>query len=89
VVSRRMPLALPVTLRLMGVRECLEGNHRRGEKLLQKSIAAAVRLDMPIEEGIGEYELARWSSDSRPHLERARAVLQNIGCALYLNRMPQ
>ena len=83
-ISRRMPLALPVTLRLMGVMECLEGNRKRGEKLLRKSIAAAARLQLPIEEGIGEYELARRTGGD---FERARAIFTSIGCELYLRKI--
>jgi serine/threonine protein kinase/tetratricopeptide (TPR) repeat protein len=90
-VSRRMPLALPVTLRLSGVLECLEGNSRRGEKLLRKSIAAAARLQLPIEEGIGEYELARRSNlsidDLNAHRERARVIFTAAGCELYLRKI--
>jgi len=78
-VSRRMPLALPVTLRLMGMKHNLEGNHRRGEKLLRKSVAAAVRLALPIDEGIGEYQLG--------HRDRARRIFEEIGCELYLRKM--
>lgn len=89
-VSRRMPLALPVTLRLMGIKELVEGNSRRGEKLLRKSIAAAARLALPIDEGIGEYELARRvaldPAAKRARLERARAIFGEIGCELYLRK---
>lgn len=85
--SRRMPLSVPVTLRLLGMRERLDGNAKRGEKLLRKSIAAAVRLGMRIEEGIGEYELARHGAPSRTQYQRARAVLQETGCALYLRKI--
>ncbi|MGN6186560.1 MAG: hypothetical protein ACTHQM_23230, partial [Thermoanaerobaculia bacterium] len=85
--SRRMPLSVPVTLRLLGMRERLDGNAKRGEKLLRKSIAAAVRLGMRIEEGIGEYELARHGAPSRTKFQRARAVLQETGCALYLRKI--
>jgi len=83
-VARRMPLALPVSLRLTGIKHCLEGNERRGEKLLRKSIAAAQRLGMPIDEGIGEYELAR-----RAGLKsgRARAIFEHTGCELYLQKI--
>ena len=90
-VSRRMPLSLPVTLRLKGMRECLDGDPARGGKLLRKSIAAAVRLGMPIEEGIGELELARRAvsgrSERHARLDRARGILQNIGCDLYLGNI--
>ena len=86
-----MPLALPVALRLSGVQECLEGNVRRGEKLLRKSIAAAVRLALPIDEGIGEYELARHANltaaEKLAHRERARAIFESIGCTLYLRKL--
>jgi hypothetical protein len=89
-VSRRMPLALPVTLRLMGIRELIEGNGRNGERLLRKSVAAAARLALPIDEGIGEYELARRvavdPAAKRAHRERARAIFQGIGCELYLRK---
>jgi len=89
-VSRRMPLCQPVTLRLMGMRACLDGNQKGGEKLLRKSIAAAVRLGLPIDEGIGEYELARrctsGGAEQRAHVSRARAILEKTGCDLYLNK---
>jgi eukaryotic-like serine/threonine-protein kinase len=82
-VSRRIPLALPVLLRLQGVLEIVDGNPRRGEKLLRKSIAAAVRLELPIDEGIGEYELMR---HTRVPSERARSIFATIGCDLYLRK---
>jgi len=85
-VARRMPLALPVTLRLMGIKQYLEGNEHRGEKLLRKSIAAAVRLALPIDEGIGEYELTRRIG---AHRDRARAIFQQIGCDLYLRKLSE
>jgi serine/threonine protein kinase/tetratricopeptide (TPR) repeat protein len=83
-VARRMPLALPVTLRLTGIKHCLEGNERRGEKLLRKSIAAAQRLGLPIDEAIGEYELARRTGAKN---DRARKIFEDIGCELYLRKM--
>jgi hypothetical protein len=49
----------------MGVRDCIEGNAKRGEKLLRKSIAAAVRLELPIDEGISRSELARRQTEKR------------------------
>lgn len=88
--SRRMPLTLPVALRLAGVREYLEGRAQGGEKLLRRSVAAAVRLGMPIDEGIGEYELARRATadaERRAHAGRARDLLQKIGCDLYLHKI--
>jgi eukaryotic-like serine/threonine-protein kinase len=89
-VSRRMPLALPVALRLMGVRECIEGNTKRGEKLLRKSIAAAVRLELPIDEGISTYELARRcasGAEQRTLRSHAREILSKAGCELYLEKL--
>ncbi|HEX6095680.1 MAG TPA: AAA family ATPase [Thermoanaerobaculia bacterium] len=82
-VSRRILLALPVSLRLQGVLELVDGNPRRGEKLLRKSIAAAVRLGLPLDEGIGEYELMR---HTRVPSERARTIFETIGCDLYLRK---
>jgi tetratricopeptide (TPR) repeat protein len=83
-VAKRMPLALPVTLRLRGLMEIVDGNHRPGEKLLRRSIAAASRLALPVEEGIGEYELMRHTKVSSA---RARAIFTEIGCELYLRKM--
>ncbi len=90
VVSRRMPLALPVALRLSGMRECIDGNAKRGEKLLRKSIAAAVRLGLPIDEGIGTYELARrcaTGAEQQSLRSHARAILAKAGCELYLMKL--
>ena len=78
-----MPVALPVSLRLQGLREIVGGNPRRGEKLLRKSIDAAVRLGLPLDEGIGEYELMR---HTRVPSESARTIFQTIGCTLYLRK---
>jgi eukaryotic-like serine/threonine-protein kinase len=89
-VSRRMPLASPVALRLMGVRECLDGNSSRGAQLLRKSIATATRLGLPIEEGISAYEFARWCAygpERRAQLSHARAILEKAGCELYVGRL--
>jgi hypothetical protein len=90
-VSRRMPVARPVALRLQGLMEIVDGNVRQGEKLLRKSIAATVRLALPIDEGIGEYELVRHialsAGEKRAHAGRARAIFQRIGCDLYLRKL--
>lgn len=90
-ICRRMPFVLPITLRLRGVTECMEGNHRRGEKLLRKSITAAEHLHLPIEEGIAEYELVRHAildpAERNAHRERARMIFRSLGCELYLRQM--
>jgi serine/threonine protein kinase/tetratricopeptide (TPR) repeat protein len=90
-VSRRMPLVLPITLRLTGMAECLEGQDRAGEKLLRNSIAAAQRLQLPIDEGIAEYELVRHAildpTERNAHRERARTLFRATGCKLYLRKM--
>jgi serine/threonine protein kinase/tetratricopeptide (TPR) repeat protein len=89
VVARRMPLALPVSQRLRAVRAYLDGDAKSGEKLLRRSIASSVRLGMPIEEGIGLYELARRSASAerRALQTRARTTLTRIGCDLYLRKL--
>lgn len=89
-LAKRMPLALPVSLRLTGVAASLDGNPRRGEKLLRRSMDAAERLALPIDEGVAAYELARVVADpgeSSLYRERARAIFRTIGCSLYLKRM--
>lgn len=58
-VSRRMPLSRPVTLRLMGMKAYLEGNPRKGERLLRKSVALATRLGLPIERATAELEIVK------------------------------
>jgi eukaryotic-like serine/threonine-protein kinase len=90
-MARRAPIVVPVTLRLAGVTACLEGNIRRGEKLLRKSATEAKRLGLPLDEGIAEYELVRRTvldpgerSERRAH---ARAIFRSIGCELYLRKM--
>ena len=90
-LAMRAPIVGPVTQRLAGVAECLDGNLRRGEKLLRKSAAAAARLGLPIDEGIAQYELVRHTVlDPRERnvcRERARTIFRTIGCDLYLQKM--
>lgn len=90
-VSRRMPFVVPIAQRLMGITECMEGNTRRGEKLLRDSIAAATRLQLPIDEGIGEYELVHHMPlvpvERYAHAERAREIFRSTGCDLYLMKI--
>lgn len=87
----RAPIVLPSAYRIEGVAECLKGNLRRGEKLLRKSVAAAARLGLPIDEGLGEYELVRHTVlDPRERAvrrDRARTIFREIGADLYLQKM--
>jgi serine/threonine protein kinase len=90
-ITGRMPFVIPITLRLRGMTECMEGNERRGEKLLRNSITAAARLQLPIDQGIGEYELVRHATlgmaERSAHLDRARTIFRSIGCGLYLHKI--
>ena len=89
-LSRRAPFAIPIALRLRGRFELLAGNHRRGEKLLRQSISAAARLVLPIDEAMGEFDFAGSPGidprDRGIHLDRARRISREIGCALYLRK---
>jgi eukaryotic-like serine/threonine-protein kinase len=91
VFALRAPIVLPTAYRIEGVAECLKGNLRRGEKLLRKSVAAAARLGLPIDEGIGEYELVRHTvldpRERAARRERARTIFREIGADLYLQKM--
>ena len=90
-LSRRAPLVVPVTARLAGVAECLQGNLRRGENLLRRSASEAARLGLPLDEGIAEYELVRHAildpGERSVRRERARAIFRATGCDLYLQKM--
>jgi tetratricopeptide (TPR) repeat protein len=90
-MARHAPIVVPVTSRLEGVAACLEGDLRRGEKLLRKSAAAAARLGLPIDEGIAEYELVRRTlldpGERSMRREHARSIFRSIGCELYLRKM--
>jgi len=89
-LSRRAPFAIPIALRLRGRFELLAGNRRRGEELLRKSIAEAARLALPIDEAMGEFDLAALpdlSPNERAiHLSRSRRISRDIGFTLYLRK---
>jgi hypothetical protein len=89
-LSRRAPFAIPIALRLRGRFELLAGNRSQGEKLLRDSISAAARLALPIDEAMCAFDLAESPgidpTDRGIHLERARRISLEIGCALYLRK---
>lgn len=86
----RAPVVAPITLRLAGMAQCLDGNHRRGTSLLRNAAATASRLGLPLEEGIARYQLVRHVLDPRERAdcrERARSIFRELGCELYLRKM--
>lgn len=89
-LSARAPFAIPIALRLRGRFELLTGNLQRGGKLLRESVSAAGRLALPIDEAMGEFDLAGAPGiDPRQrtiHLDRARTISRETGCALYLRK---
>jgi class 3 adenylate cyclase/tetratricopeptide (TPR) repeat protein len=82
-LSFSIPIARPNALLANGLLQWLEGRHGRARSLWRQSTAAAERLGMRYEQGLGEFELGRHLGLGDPergeHLERALTIFTALG----------
>ena len=82
--ARVFPFARSRALSCRGRQRALEG--RRGAmRLLRASVEAAVRVQMPLEEGIARLALGR-AVDDGAERARAAAIFERLGASLWLAR---
>ncbi len=88
--ARMYPNGQPAARRYEGLYFWLAGRRKKAQKRWQKSLAAAQRLDMPYEEGLTHYEIARRlpveSAERQTHLTKAAAIFERLGAAHDLAR---
>src|SRR5206468_1928297 len=88
--ARVFPIAEPPAGLHQGLAEWLDGRPSRARLAWQKSLAAAERLAMPLDQGRAHYEIGRHlpthDAARRQHLERACALFEQIGATYYLAR---
>ena len=60
-VARTFPMLWPVAYRLTGAARCLDGDFRRGRRVLEKAVATASRIGMPLDEAAARRDLARYA----------------------------
>ena len=60
-LARSYPMLWPTTYRVSGAARCLDGDVRRGRRLLEKAVATASRLRMPLDEAAATLDLARYA----------------------------
>ena len=86
--ARAFPMARPTWLRHRGGLLAHAGQARAARRTLGQARAAARQLEMPLEEALAELALA--TSTPAPlsveHMNRARALLQELGCAYHQRR---
>jgi hypothetical protein len=86
--ARAYPIGEAPFARCQGLAEWLDGRPSRARRAWQKSLAAAERLAMPLDEGRAHYELGRHLPAEDParreHLERACALFEQMGATYYL-----
>ncbi|HEX2571502.1 MAG TPA: AAA family ATPase [Polyangia bacterium] len=84
------PIGRPHAERLRGRYEALAGRPERAERAFARSLAAAERLAMPVEQGLAHYEMGRHlrSGDpaQRAHFEAARAIFDRLERRRWLAR---
>jgi hypothetical protein len=86
--ARLYPIGRPWLRRNQGTRCWLEGNVTRARTLWEQSIAAAVALEMPFDEGWARYELGRHLPVTDParreQLTQAVTIFTQLGAAYNL-----
>ena len=91
--ARVFPVARPRAWLWQGLYDCLDGKLRRARKAWHKSLAEAVRLGMPYEQGLTHYEIGRHLATGDParqeHLGRAMEILWQIEAAYDLARVEE
>ena len=81
---RTFPVGLPHARLYRGWYEWLIGNEQQAIRNWQKSLAAAIKLDMPYEIGIAHFELGRHLlidkvESSCDHLNQALEIFDRLG----------
>jgi tetratricopeptide (TPR) repeat protein len=86
--AAKFPVLQTYADRFEGIAYCLDGNRRRGHRLLQRAIAVARKRSQPLEEAMAELDLLRnvelEPSERTMHRDRARTLFRNTGSGMYL-----
>jgi hypothetical protein len=88
--ARMTRIAKPNALRHMARVATLRGETKRAQRLLHKSIRAAVRLHIPYEEALSHLQLAQAASnidDKRASLNLAEQHFLRLGCKRHLEQI--
>jgi hypothetical protein len=89
--AAKFPVLHTYADRFEGIAHCLDGNRRRGRRLLQRAIAVARKRSQPLEEAMAELDLLRHveldPSERAVHRNRARTLFGNTGSGMYLQIM--
>jgi hypothetical protein len=85
------PVLAPFAYRFEGIARCLDGDMRRGRRLIEKAAAISKERGQPVDEALAELDLVL-NADLDPierasHRERARTLFRNSGCGTYLQIM--
>lgn len=77
------PIGRPRAYLYQGLHAWLAGNPSRAQRMWQHSLAAAVRLALPYEQGLAHYELGRHTTgvERLLHLGQAHAIFEQLGAA--------
>jgi hypothetical protein len=89
--ARMHPVGEPQAWLWTGRCAWLSGKSRRAGRCWRKALAAALRLGMPYDEGLTQYEIGRHARPDAParreHLSRARDIFARLGAAYDLARV--
>ena len=81
--ARLFPIGRPRLMRCAGLRAWLQGKRRKAEQLWQRSLTAARKLGLQLEEGLALYELGRHaqpqSRGRNEHLQAALEIFSALG----------
>ena len=88
--ARLFRIGRPHAHRFDGLSAALSGRPAHAQRAFARSLAAAVELAMPVEEGLAHYELGRHLRAGAPgraaHLAEARAIFERLGRRAWLQR---
>jgi eukaryotic-like serine/threonine-protein kinase len=88
--ARLFRIGRPHAHRFEGLAEALEGRPAHAQRAFARSLAAAIELAMPVEQGLAHYEMGRHLHAGAPgraaHLAEARAIFERLGRHAWLER---
>jgi tetratricopeptide (TPR) repeat protein len=82
--ARIFPVGTPRSFLVQGWLYWLSGRTNRAHQAWEKSLTAAVKLGMPYEQGLANYEIGRHSAGEvgESHRNRARTIFESLGAAV-------